>query len=349
MRRKLLACGLALGLLTATAPAAPAHAADVVSAPLVFGVSEAQRAVAYWLADGGANLNNATALIPPYDVRGERTSGTIVPSGKPIQINPVAPEAEGAPPRTTGKVFFVGGDHQPHWCSGVALQNPYRNLVATAAHCVYDMVSAPATNYHWVFIPGPAADGTHPYGIYAGKQVFTHYDFTQYRDPDRDVAFVSVYSGVVPSGDGTLTTNGRLGDIVGGQGVAYNQAINETTVPTVDVFGYPVGPHPDGTRPYTGQNLEHSSGQVSTTNLTSPSADQLVGVESPFTGEGALGAAWLEGYENERGLGYLNGITAGVSDTDGDGRYDTGISPYFDTALSAIYRAAAANWTGRIT
>ncbi|MEV4246706.1 hypothetical protein AB0J63_25190 [Streptosporangium canum] len=349
MRRRMLTCGLALGLLTAAAPTAPAHAADVVSAPLVWGVPEAQQAVAYWLADGGANLKNATPLIPPYDVRGERTSGTIVPSSKPLQVSPVAPLAEGDPPRTTGKVFFVGGDHQPHWCSGVALQNQYRNLVATAAHCVYDMVGAPATNYHWVFIPGPATDGTHPYGIYAGKQVFTHYDFTQYHDPDRDVAFVSVYSGVVPSGDGTLTTNGRLGDIVGGQGLAFNKRIDETTAPAVDVFGYPVGPHPDGTRPYTGQSLEHSTGQVSTTNLSSPSADQLVGVESPFTGEGSLGSAWLQGYVDERGLGYLNGITAGVSDTDGNGRYDTGISPYFDTPLADIYRAAAANWTGRLT
>ncbi|MGW0805610.1 trypsin-like serine peptidase [Nonomuraea sp. NPDC002799] len=349
MRRKLLACGLALGLLTAIAPAAPALAADVVSAPLVSGVPQAQQAVAYWLADGGANLRNAAPFVPPYDVSGERTSGTIVPPGKPIHYPPLVPPTEGDPPRTTGKVFFVGGDHQPHWCTGVALQGQYRNLVATAAHCVYDMVSPPATTYHWVFIPGPATDGTHPYGIYAGKQVITHYDFTQYRDPDRDVAFVSVYSGVVPSGDGTLTTNGRLGDIVGGQGLAFNQRIDETTAPAVDVFGYPAGPHPDGTRPYTGQSLERSSGQESATNLSSPSADLLVGVESPFTGEGSLGSPWLQDYVDERGLGYLNGITAGVSDTDGDGRYDTGISPYFDTSLAGIYHAAASLWTGRIT
>ncbi|MEU6791540.1 hypothetical protein ABZ907_07590 [Nonomuraea wenchangensis] len=349
MRRKLFACGLVLGLLTATTTAAPAHAADVVSAPLVWGVPAARDAVAYWLADGGANLRNATPFTPPYDVRGERASGVVEPPGKPLQIGPVPPLAEGEPPRTAGKVFFVGGDHRPHWCSGVAVQNQYRNLVATAAHCVYDMVSAPATTYHWVFIPGPATDGTHPYGIYAGKQVFTHYDFTQYRDPDRDVAFVSVYSGVVPSGDGTLTTNGRLGDIVGGQGVAYNQRIDETTAPEVDVFGFPMGPHPDGSRPYTGQSLERSTGRVSATNLTSPEADRLVGVESPFTGEGSLGSGWLLRYEDERGLGYLNGVSAGVSDTDGDGRYDTGVSPYFDTALAGVYKAAAANWTGRLT
>ncbi|MEV4890617.1 hypothetical protein AB0K48_14605 [Nonomuraea sp. NPDC055795] len=349
MRRKLLACGFALCLLTAAAPAAIAQAADVVSAPLVFGVPAAQQAVAYWLADGGAKLKNATPLGQPYDIQGERVSDPIVPSGKPIQFSPMAPLAEDEPPQTTGKVYFVGGDHQPHWCSGVSVYSQYRNLVATAAHCVYDMVSAPATNYHWVFIPSPATDGTAPFGIYAGKQVFTHYDFTQYRDPDRDVAFVNVYSGVVPSDDGTLTTNGRLGEIVGMQGLAYNRTINETTAPAVNLFGYPAGPHPDGTRPYTGQSLERSAGQVSATNLTSPPADQLVGVESPFTGEGSLGSAWLQNYQDEHGLGYLNGITVGASDTDSDGRYDTGVSPYFDTVLNSVYRAAASYWTGRIT
>ncbi|MFF0768975.1 hypothetical protein ACFYUK_08775 [Nonomuraea wenchangensis] len=77
------------------------------------------------------------------------------------------------------------------------------------------------------------------------------------------------------------------------------------------------------------------------TSLTSPEADRLVGVESPFTGEGSLGSGWLLGYEDERGLGYLNGVTAGVA--------DTGVSPYFDTTPAGVYKAASVNWTGRLT
>ncbi|MEU7852642.1 hypothetical protein [Nonomuraea sp. NPDC049141] len=348
MRRKLLTSGVALGLLGATALATPAHAANVVSAPLAFSAAEAQQVAAFWLADGAANLRAATPFAPPHEVRGERTSGAIVPSTQPVQYNPVAPLAEGDLPQTAGKVFFVGGDEQPHWCSGAAVHTQYRNVVATAAHCVYDTVGAPVTTHNWVFIPG-SAEGATPFGLYVGKRAFTHYDFTQYQDHDRDFAFVNVYSGVVPSADGTLTTNGRLADIVGGQGLTFNQEINETTAPAVDIFGFPAGPHPDATRPYTGQSLERSTGRTSAMSLTSPPADQLVGVESPFTGDGSLGSAWLKDYSDEHGLGYLNGITTGVSDTDGDGRYDTGVSPYFDTELAMIFKAAAASWTGRIT
>lgn len=345
MRRRLLALGVGLGLLGATAVAGPAEAADVVAwAPLASSTADAQQVATFWLADGGAKLRSATPYAPRTEVRGERTSGTVVPPGKPGSVNPVGPEAEGEPPRTSGKVFFVGADGLPHWCSGTALQSQYRNLVATAAHCVYDMEGAPATVGSWVFVPA-YSDGTTPSGLYVGKRVFVHSDFTQYGDHDRDFAFVNVYSGVVPSDSGTQVTTGRLADIVGGQGLAFNQA----TTPAVDVFGYPAGPHPDGTRPYTGDTLERSTGPTFTMSLSAPPADQPIGVDSPFTGDGALGSSWLEGYSEEQRLGYLNGITTGVSDTDGDGRHDTGISPYFDTGLYTIFKAAASYWTGRIT
>ncbi|MBN6050660.1 hypothetical protein JYK22_01840, partial [Nonomuraea sp. RK-328] len=183
-----------------------------------------------------------------------------------------------------------------------------------------------------------------PDGLYVGKQAFVHGDFDLYRDPDRDFAFVNVYYGVVPSPSGALASNGRLADIVGAQGLAFNQ----TTPPTVDVFGYPAGPHPDGTRPYTGQSLERSTGQTYVMKLSTPSADQPVGADSPFTGEGSVGSSWLQNYGDDQRLGHLNGITTGVSDTDGDGRYDTGVSPYFDSGLYTVFRAAAASWTGRI-
>ena len=83
-------------------------------------------------------------------------------------------------------------------------------------------------------------------------------------------------------------------------------------------------------------------------NVTGLPVDRPVGVDSPFTGEGSLGSSWLTQYTNDTRTGYLNGITISVSDTDGDNRYDTGVSPYFDRELLMVYRRAESIWTRHI-
>ena len=73
-----------------------------------------------------------------------------------------------------------------------------------------------------------------------------------------------------------------------------------------------------------------------------------MGIKSSFTGEGSIGSAWLYRYSNAKRLGYLNGVTIAVSDTDGNNRIDTNVSPYFDGETLAVYKTAAANWSGKI-
>ncbi|MEU7987925.1 hypothetical protein AB0B56_23925 [Streptosporangium canum] len=345
MRRTLIALGIGLGLLGSTVVSAPAQAASAVKVPLALTVPTAQQVAAFWLADGAVNLKNATPYAVQTVVQGERVSTPVVPDGVPGQIDPLPPllSEEGQPSTTWGKVFFVGADGQAHWCTGTAIQSKYRNLVATAGHCVYDPQSDGAALDKWVFVPG-YSEGTTPWGLYVGKQALTHNDFDVYADYGRDFAFVNVYNGVVSSSAGVLTDTGNLTETVGGQGFAWNQ----TSTPSVDVFGYPAGPNPDGTRPYTGQTLESSTGPTFTMTLSGLSADQPIGVDSPFTGEGSLGSSWLYGYSSESRTGYLTGITIGVSDTDGDNRYDTGVSPYFDREAAVVYMAAANLWTGSI-
>ncbi|GAA2216493.1 hypothetical protein GCM10009850_119620 [Nonomuraea monospora] len=156
---------------------------------------------------------------------------------------------------------------------------------------------------------------------------------------------VNVYEGVVPSTTGDPTGFGRLGDHVGGQGLAWNQPLGSS----VNVFGYPAGPHPDGIRPYTGQNLKTSMGSVTTTaHAPSLNGERLLPVRSAFTGHGAQGSSWLLGYDAASARGYLNGLTVSVADTDANGRYDTGLSAYFDDDLLAVYSAADALWTGAV-
>ncbi|ETK32013.1 trypsin-like serine peptidase [Microbispora sp. ATCC PTA-5024] len=408
MKRTLAFGGLvATSGLLAAGLAAPAHAAgDVASDPLSATGIASQAVASYWYGNHAANLIGAT----PYNVETMVTSkhvstGGPAPDSKPGIVPAIGDEKKTASkskninlPKTTGKVFFEGADGKPHWCSATSVQSAYHNLVATAGHCVYDTESNASTLKNWVFIPG-YYQGKTPWGIYVGKQAFTHYDYDVYEDGDRDYAFVTVYNGLKTPHDGIgdskdangkvipdwyavgdykevseqdaaayakagyynvyYTTDkdgkkhwytwkfvdaGRLGDNVGGQGLAYNQKVGKP----VFVFGYPSGSHPDGNHAYSGNTLKWSYGKTFAAQAPAIKGEELVGVKSSFTGEGAIGSSWLLNYKNTRRLGYLNGVTIGVSDTDKNNRIDTSVSPYFDGELYGVYKAAYSLWSGSI-
>ncbi|MBP2703402.1 hypothetical protein JOL79_06260 [Microbispora sp. RL4-1S] len=180
-------------------------------------------------------------------------------------------------------------------------------------------------------------------------------DLGGYKETDKATYDAYVKSGFYRENRGYKTVNGkyyiwafadagRLGDNVGGQGLAYNQKIGQP----VFVFGYPSGSHPDGNFAFTGKTLKWSYGKTFAATAPAIKAEELQGVKSSFTGEGALGSSWLLKYSNSRRLGYLNGVTIGVSDTDGNNRYDTSVSPYFDGETYGVYKSAASNWSGSI-
>ncbi|WP_066363881.1 hypothetical protein [Herbidospora mongoliensis] len=150
------------------------------------------------------------------------------------------------------------------------------------------------------------------------------------RDDDRAYVFAIVHHGVTLSADDTLVDAGRLVDNVGGQGMTFNRPLS----PGVDVFGY------------QGPTLEHATGPRFPVDLTHLPSDRPVGVDSAWTGEGALGSSWLA--DHAGGLGYLNGVTIGVADTDGDGVTDTAVSPYFDGDAWSVFKAVSSYWSGRI-
>ncbi|WP_405087107.1 trypsin-like serine peptidase [Microbispora sp. NBC_01389] len=509
MKRTLTLGGMAAGLLATAVVATPAaNAANDVSANSLAKTNlAAQQVAAFWYGEDAANLINAT----PYGVETKVVAKHISKGGpsadsKPGVVPAIGDEKKSAAksknvnlPKTTGKVFFLGADGKPHWCTGTSVQSAYHNVVATAGHCVYDTESNAATLDKWVFIPGYYQTKT-PWGIYVGKTAYTHYDYDVYEDGDRDYAFVTVYNGVKvesrgvsssstdggkdwgtfetraeaekkvkdlqdaketgaskleitpvvdwahkvalgtpdsqkvaasvaqlavdPATIGTARTTlenwakghlgastytdntwgsvvtetyrnsatgwnsnnatkqttfvfaqgnkkykatfwgnfdtdyqvtgkvlsiglsdvGRLGDNVGGQGLAYNQKLGQP----VFVFGYPSGSHPDGNHAFTGHTLKWTYGKTFAAKAPAIKAEELQAVKSSFTGEGALGSSWLLKYNNGRRLGYLNGVTIGVSDTDGNDRYDTSVSPYFDGETYGVYKAAANLWSGKI-
>ncbi|MEV0970200.1 trypsin-like serine peptidase [Microtetraspora glauca] len=342
MKRVVLPAGCAAvtaGLLCSSAFAgsgtlvpASARAYDITATRALASEAQVPSVMAYWLAGDGQALTDAT----PYGLRAkviarQAPQGGAAADGKPGGVRPAAEKSGGVRPaedkkaaatsknvnlpRTAGRVFFTGSDGKPYWCAGTSVQARYRNLVATAGHCVFDTENDGAPMRNWIFIPGHQR-GTNPFGVYAGKQAFTHHDFATYRDLDRDYAFVTVYNGLVPQpsrapGRIRLADGGPLADGVGGQGLAFNQEIGRVAV----VFGH-FGPKVRG----------------ATFRAQDPSirADELIGLKSSRTADGS---AWLIGYRKAGRLGYLNGITITTSG-------GAAVSPYFDSELYTVYTEA---------
>ena len=380
MKRILLPVGgtvLAGGLLAAglagTAQAAPDWATD----PMAVNNAAAVSVVDFWSASNNAALKKATAYYHDTTPASWKSGGGYSPDGKPGSVVPIGGEKAASAkvkninlPRTIGKVFWVDASGQPKWASATSIQSKYRNLVATAAHNVYDTAGTgdPKVLDKWVFVPA-YYQGKAPYGIYVGKTAWTHYDFDVYEDYDRDYAFVTVYNGVLNNGQKQVTKAeydgftgpkwtagghyfiglskdaGRLGDNVGGQGFTWNQKTGQT----VYVFGYPEGPHPDGDKPYTGVTPKWVYGKTSGKVYVSAAekVEEHVGLKGALT-PGADGGPWLVKYNNAKRLGYVNGVTSLFGDQDKNGRYDLITSAYFDGETADIYKKAANVWSGRI-
>jgi hypothetical protein len=193
----MLAAGLA-GTATATATS------DVAKDPMATSAANAKAIADYWAASNGAALKAAkeSNVWSHNDVAKLQTKGGYSSDTKPGSTKPIGEEKKSSAksqnvnmPKTIGKVFFVNKKGERKWCSATSIQGKYKNLVATAGHCVYDTSGNAAVMDKWVFVPG-YYQGKTPWGIYVGKTAYTHYDFEVYEDYDRDYAFVAVYNGV---------------------------------------------------------------------------------------------------------------------------------------------------------
>ncbi|TYB52608.1 hypothetical protein FXF51_51190 [Nonomuraea sp. PA05] len=207
MKRILIPAGgalLATGLLAAGL-AGTAQADDTVAKDAMAATAANAKAIAsFWAENNGAALKAATEsnVWDKADVAKLQSKGGYSSDTKPGSTAPTGEEKKTTSkvqnvnmPKTIGKVFFINSKGEKKWCSATSIQSQYRNLVATAGHCVYDTAANTDVMSKWVFVPG-YYQGKSPWGIYVGKQAFTHYDFDVYEDYDRDYAFVTVYNGV---------------------------------------------------------------------------------------------------------------------------------------------------------
>jgi len=165
---------------------------------------------------------------------------------------------------------------------------------------------------NWVFVPA-YRDGDRPYGTWPARVTLTTPQWQRSEDLDYDVGAAVV-----------STRNGRrLIDVVGGQGIAFNQARGQTMYS----FGYPA----EGS--YDGERLIYCSG------LTLPdllgSTDQ--GLPCTMTG-GSSGGPWFLRFNESTGTGVVNSVNSFTYTLVPNVMF----GPYFGTEAQRLYRTAEA-------
>ncbi|MEU9887323.1 peptidase [Sphaerisporangium sp. NPDC051011] len=214
--------------------------------------------------------------------------------------------AGGAIVKTEGRVFFTYQGRSAS-CSGTAVTSANKSVVITAGHCV-KLGGAFHTN--WVFVPGYNA-GARPYGTWVATNLLTTPQWNAGEDMNYDMAAAVV----APLNGQSLT------DVVGGQGVAFNQARGRQMF----AFGYPAA------SPYDGSRLVYCSGRVFEDYLIS--TDQ--GLTCDMTG-GSSGGGWFLSFNERTGAGTLNSVNSF--------KYNFApywmFGPYFGPEAQAVYTAA---------
>ncbi|MEO6083869.1 MAG: peptidase [Umezawaea sp.] len=209
-----------------------------------------------------------------------------VPAGEPAAVAPLAfPNGGsawtggGAVVKTAGRVFFTYQGRNAS-CSGNAVTSANKSTVVTAGHCV-KLDGAYHTNVAFV----PAYDnGNTPYGTWNARATMTTPQWNASEDINYDIGAI-----IVGQVGGQLLT-----DVVGAQGIAFNQARADNMYS----FGYPAA------APYDGTKLIYCSGRTFNAFLSNG-----IGMTCNTTG-GASGGPWFRTFSEATGTGLLNSVNS---------------------------------------
>ncbi|MEV0971030.1 trypsin-like serine peptidase [Microtetraspora glauca] len=293
-----------------------------------------------------AGPSGPPGYVPPTTVDGKKVEISPTPEPSTRAIAPLAASVN--LPITVGKVFiYKEATDEWVYCSGTVVTGNFKNLVATAAHCIIDPATGNAYKY-WAFVPSYNDGGIRwPYGNWVPYRVTVWYDWVDYEDPDYDYAFINVSR---LDGETGEPSGLRIGDFVGGQGLTWDQPIDVTGY----VFAYPHAPHLDGDKVYSGWTMKWCYG---TTGMfaASQGADWHIGWGPAINSQtcamtpGADGGPFLFQYNSNDDpllrVGLLNTVISRVRDADGNSRYDTWSGPYFDADAKVLYDEATNLWS----
>ncbi|MER7364464.1 trypsin-like serine peptidase [Nonomuraea wenchangensis] len=213
----------------------------------------------------------------------------------------------GAVTRTVGRVFFTTADGRNSACSGTAVTSANESVVMTAGHCVK---LNGAAHRNWVFVPG-FDNGRRPFGTWVATTLLT----TQQWNANENINFDVAAAVVAPLQGRSLT------DVVGGQGVAFNQPRRRQMFS----FGYPAA------APFDGSRLIYCSGRA----IDDTVQTRDLGLRCDMTG-GSSGGPWFAGFNASTGQGWLNSVNSFKYDFAPNFMF----GPFFGNEAMAVYRAA---------
>lgn len=250
-------------------------------------------------ARGAAGSQSALPMQSSTQV--ESTSGSTAQHvSNPLKATPFSGVAQ------VGTLFRTSnGALTSHHCTGSVVHSAKGDVVLTAAHCVYDS-SGPETSLE--FVP-QYHDGSMPYGAWKVSAVYVASQWSASRDPDHDVAFITVHK------DGSSDS---IEDEVGSDRLAVDQSDDQLTT----VIGYP----------------SSTNTPVTCTNYTTEfSPTQLKFACAGYPG-GTSGSPFLTHIDAATGYGTVDGVIGGY-EMGGD-TSSVSYSVHFDDAVEDLYQQA---------
>jgi hypothetical protein len=316
----LAACGLVASTFATPSVAAPTSVIHNAAAT----AAESRAVAAKWTPAAMRSaipldtlILNRTSRVTSKVAKGKSqivqpTAGGTGPSTQAATNGGSAWTTGGAVTKTSGRVFFTFQGRRAS-CSGEAVTSGNKSVVLTAGHCVK---LEGAFHTDWVFVPG-YDNGNAPFGTWAARQTMATPQWVATEDINFDVG-----AAVVNPLNGQ-----RLTDVVGAQGVAFNQARGQQMY----AFGFPAA------APYDGSRLIYCSGRVINDFLLSSD----IGMLCDMTG-GSSGGPWFLSFNEATGTGIQNSVNSFRYQL--LGLIDPGFmfGPYFGADAQNLYNAAQA-------
>jgi V8-like Glu-specific endopeptidase len=235
-------------------------------------------------------------------------AGTVTTQSAPTATAPpgipTAAQFSGSP--AAGALFYSSGAGR-HFCTASVVDSTGKDLVITAAHCVYS--ASHGYTQHIEFVPD-YDDGHEPYGAWTVTTITLARKWTQAQDANDDFAFLTV-----SPARGDTPVQARTGGLTLGVRVPYAER-------DVEVIGY----------------NDADSAPVGCTVATFEYRRRQREFYCRDYQDGTSGAPWILDYDARDGTGTLIGVTGGYQS---GGNYDwASYSAYFGRAIEQLLRQA---------